>query len=165
MKINLPITDQEHLVDPANPIVSKTDAKGVTTYVNRAFLDISGFSEGELVGRSHNVVRHPDMPPEAFADLWDTIKTGRPWRGLVKNRCKNGDFYWVEAYVTPITEHGKITGYMSVRSAPRREEIQAAEALYQAIRSKQAVVPSTLKAMQRRVNVLRWAPSLAVGGV
>ncbi|WP_024302391.1 PAS domain-containing methyl-accepting chemotaxis protein [Pseudogulbenkiania sp. MAI-1] len=165
MKINLPITDREHLVDPANPIVSKTDAKGVITYVNRAFVDISGFSEAELVGRSHNVVRHPDMPAEAFADLWDTIKTGRPWRGLVKNRCKNGDFYWVEAYVTPITEHGKITGYMSVRSTPRREEIQAAEALYQAIRNKQAVIPSTLKALQRRVNVLRWAPLMAVAGV
>ncbi|EEG08390.1 methyl-accepting chemotaxis protein [Pseudogulbenkiania ferrooxidans] len=165
MKINLPVTDQEHLVDPFNPIVSKTDAKGSITYVNRAFVDISGFSEAELVGRNHNIVRHPDMPPEAFADLWETIKTGRPWRGLVKNRCKNGDFYWVEAYVTPITEHGKITGYMSVRSAPRREEIAAATALYQAVRNKQAVVPSTLKALRRCIDVLRWAPLLAGSGV
>jgi aerotaxis receptor len=118
MKINLPVTTNELMVDPVNPIVTKTDVKGSITYANRAFIEISGFTEAELLGKNHNIVRHPDMPPSAFADLWDTVKTGKPWRGIVKNRAKNGDFYWVEAYVTPITEHGRIVGYMSVRSRP-----------------------------------------------
>jgi aerotaxis receptor len=81
--------------------VTKTDLKGQITYANRAFIEISGFSEQELLGQPHNVVRHPDMPAEAFDDLWQTIKAGHPWRGLVKNRSKQGDYYWVDAYVTP----------------------------------------------------------------
>ena len=112
MKVNLPVTQHEVFLDPARPIVTKTDLKGQITYANRAFIDISGFHEDELLGFSHNIVRHPDMPPEAFADLWDTLKAGRPWRGLVKNRSKTGDFYWVEAYVSPITENGQTIGYM-----------------------------------------------------
>jgi aerotaxis receptor len=90
------------------------------------------------------------MPAEAFADLWDTVKQGKPWGGLVKNRCKNGDFYWVEAHVTPITEMGKIVGYVSVRSTPDRAEVSAAEALYQKVRDKQATLPSTLKQLSKR---------------
>ncbi|WP_293765521.1 PAS domain-containing methyl-accepting chemotaxis protein [uncultured Aquitalea sp.] len=164
MKINLPVTTTERMVDPVNPIVTKTDVKGAITYANRAFIDISGFEEAELLGKNHNIVRHPDMPPEAFADLWDTIKTGKPWRGLVKNRAKNGDFYWVEAYVTPISEHGRIVGYMSVRSAPERAEVQGAEALYAAIRDKRATVPSTLKSYASRSDVLKIAPWLAGAG-
>ncbi|TCP11604.1 methyl-accepting chemotaxis sensory transducer with Pas/Pac sensor [Crenobacter luteus] len=162
MKINLPVTDQERRVDPAHPIVTKTDAKGLITYANRAFIEISGFDEAELIGKNHNVVRHPDMPPEAFADLWETVKTGQPWRGLVKNRAKNGDFYWVEAYVTPITEHGRIVGYMSIRSCPNRAEVDAAEALYRAVRDKRATLPSTLAARRRRLDPLKWG-GLGVG--
>ena len=93
MKVNLPVTQNEVFLDPARPIVTKTDLKGQITYANRAFIDISGFTENELIGVSHNIVRHPDMPPEAFADLWTTLKAGRPWSGLVKNRNKAGDFY------------------------------------------------------------------------
>ncbi|WP_046157742.1 PAS domain-containing protein [Chromobacterium vaccinii] len=117
MKKNLPVDSIELFLLPHRPIVTKTDLKGQITYANRAFIDISGFSEEELIGQSHNVVRHPDMPEEAFADLWDTIKSGRPWKGLVKNRSKQGHFYWVEAYVTPICENGRPVGYMSVRRA------------------------------------------------
>ena len=121
MKINHPVTSNELFLDPQRPIVTKTDLKGAITYANRAFIEISGFDEHELLGVNHNiVVRHPDMPPEAFADLWETVKVGKPWRGLVKNRAKNGDFYWVEAYVTPITVQGVVQGYVSVRSAPSR---------------------------------------------
>jgi len=135
MKINTPVTNNEVFMQPGKPIVSKTDLKGAITYVNQTFVDISGFSRGELLGKNHNVVRHPDMPPEAFAYLWDTVKLDLPWHGFVKNRCKNGDFYWVEAYVTPLKENGRTIGYMSVRDIPKREDIKSAETLYQAVRA------------------------------
>ncbi len=93
MKTNLPITQTERFLEPGKPIVTKTDLKGRITYANESFINISGFTAEELIGASHNVVRHPDMPPSAFGDLWDTVKAGEPWRGLVKNRAKNGDFY------------------------------------------------------------------------
>jgi len=102
MRNNQPVTQHELFLHPQRPIVTKTDLKGVITYANRAFIDISGFSESELIGQPHNVVRHPDMPPEAFDDMWQTIQAGHPWRGLVKNRSKQGGFYWLDAYVTPI---------------------------------------------------------------
>ena len=102
MKINLPVTEQERHVTPGQELVTQTDLKGRITYVNPAFIQVSGFSEDELVGHNHNVVRHPDMPQEAFEDLWSTLKLGRPWCKMVKNRCKNGDFYWVKANVTPV---------------------------------------------------------------
>lgn len=164
MKINLPVTTTELSVDPVNPIVTKTDVKGSITYANRAFIEISGFSEAELLGKNHNMVRHPDMPPAAFADLWDTVKTGKPWRGIVKNRAKNGDFYWVEAYVTPITEHGRIVGYMSVRSRPSRQDVDGAAALYRQVMDKQATLPSTLQRYAKQRDVLKIAPVLALFG-
>lgn len=111
-------------------LVSKTDTKGIITYANDAFVDISGYSREELIGTSHNIVRHPDMPPQAFKWLWDTLKDERPWRGVVKNRCKNGDHYWVRATVAPIIEQGNTIGYVSVRRAPSREQVAEAEALY-----------------------------------
>ena len=102
MKINLPVTGVENDYRCDMHIVSTTDVKGITTSVNGDFKAIAGFPDDELLGKSHNVVRHPDMPPAAFADLWATIKQGKPWMGIVKNRCKNGDHYWVDAYVTPM---------------------------------------------------------------
>ncbi len=134
MKTNMPITHVERLVPKGATIVSKTDLKGITTYANEAFWKISGFSAEELIGKNHNVVRHPDMPVEAFADLWKTLKAGRPWRGIVKNRCKNGDFYWVDALVTPIVRNNQIAGYMSTRKAVARETIAAVEPIYRAIK-------------------------------
>ncbi|NNE63761.1 MAG: PAS domain-containing protein [Gammaproteobacteria bacterium] len=133
MKINHPVTEREVHMREGGVIVSKTDLKGAITYANQEFLDISGFSAIELMGKNHNIVRHPDMPPAAFEDLWDTVKRGEPWMGIVKNRCKNGDFYWVEANVTPIYENGKITEYMSVRKNPSSAQVKAAEALYKQI--------------------------------
>lgn len=138
MKTNLPVTQKEILLEPGQTIVSKTDLKGQITYVNRAFLDISGFSEHELIGQPHNIVRHPDMPPEAFADLWATLKDERPWTGLVKNRCKNGDHYWVLANATPIFQNDSVTGYISVRTAPPRELVAAVEGVYRQFREGQA---------------------------
>lgn len=116
---------------PSNAVlVSKTDTKGIITYANDAFVEISGFSREELIGKNHNLVRHPDMPPQAFEWMWDTLKAERPWRGTVKNLAKNGDHYWVRATVAPIIEHGRIIGYVSVRKPPTRAQIAEAEALY-----------------------------------
>ncbi|OGS98586.1 MAG: chemotaxis protein [Gallionellales bacterium RIFCSPLOWO2_12_FULL_59_22] len=123
-------------------IVSKTDTKGIITYANDAFVAISGYSREELIGKSHNIVRHPDMPPSAFKWLWDTLKAERPWRGVVKNRCKNGDHYWVRATVAPIVEGGQITGYVSVRKAPTREQIAGAEGLYKELNRSGAQIAS-----------------------
>ncbi len=136
MRSNLPVTDREVVLSDDVLIVSKTDLKGRITYVNRDFLEVSGFGERELIGEPHNIVRHPDMPPEAFEDLWRTLKEGRPWTGYVKNRCKNGDYYWVLANVTPIWEVGRITGYLSVRRKADADAIARAEDVYRRFREK-----------------------------
>lgn len=131
MKINLPVTQVEKDYDPGMQIISTTNSKGVITYVNEDFINVSGFSENEALNKSHNIVRHPDMPPAAFADLWRTLKDGKSWMGIVKNRCKNGDHYWVDAYVTPMFERGRIVGYQSVRVKPRHDDVARAEKLYE----------------------------------
>ncbi|MCK9635075.1 MAG: methyl-accepting chemotaxis protein [Methylobacter tundripaludum] len=158
MKINKHVTDVEHILTDADSIVSNTNLKGVITYVNDAFIRISGYSREELIGASHNIVRHPDMPPEAFADLWRSMKAGRPWTGIVKNRCKNGDYYWVLANVTPLYEGDQLVGYMSVRSKPAHEHIKTADAAYRLFREGKArnlkiqdgkvVRPSILKQLE-----------------
>jgi len=131
MRSNLPVSQQEYLLREGMTIVSRTDLKGRITYINADFIEASGYSESELIGQPHNLVRHPDMPEEAFQDMWDVLKDGRPWTGLVKNRCKNGDFYWVVANATPVKEGEAVVGYMSVRTRPSRDQVQAAAALYQ----------------------------------
>ncbi|SFN17953.1 PAS domain-containing methyl-accepting chemotaxis protein [Variovorax sp. OV329] len=130
MRVNLPITANEYELAPDAALVSRTDLKGRITYANPAFVEASGFTLEELVGKAHNIVRHPDMPAEAFSDLWESLGGGYPWTGLVKNRRKNGDFYWVLANVTPIRRHGRIDGYMSVRAKPARAAVEQAEAIY-----------------------------------
>jgi len=130
MRNNQPVTGVEVPLADDVIIVSKTNLKGEITYINQDFLDISGFTEAELLGQPHNIVRHPDMPEAAFADMWKSLKAGEPWVGLVKNRCKNGDHYWVEAHVTPLFEQGQVLGYLSVRRKPGREAVAAAEAAY-----------------------------------
>ncbi|HEY8157243.1 MAG TPA: methyl-accepting chemotaxis protein [Methylobacter sp.] len=138
MKINMPVTNVEHVLTEHDSVVSKTDLRGIITYINEDFLRISGFTRQELIGSSHNIVRHPDMPPEAFEDMWQSLKAGRPWTGLVKNRCKNGDFYWVLANATPIYENDRLIGYLSVRNKPSTEQIQAASAAYRLFREGKA---------------------------
>ncbi len=138
MKKNLPVTSTETIYRDSAVLISKTDTRGVITYANADFIEVSGYSANELIGKSHNIVRHPDMPPEAFADLWKQVQAGKLWHGFVKNRCKNGNYYWVEANVTPITEHGEITGYLSVRTRPSRAQINEADALYARMRDGKA---------------------------
>jgi PAS domain S-box-containing protein len=160
MRTNLPISQQEYPIPDGMTIVSRTDLKGRITYINADFIEASGFVEEELIGQPHNLVRHPDMPEEAFSDLWQTLKAGRPWTGLVKNRRKNGDHYWVVANATPVLEGGQVTGYMSVRTRPTREQVHAAEAAYKlfkagkagnlAIREGEAVVVGGLGALMRK---------------
>jgi len=135
MKQNLPVTEKEHQYSSDVHIVSTTDLKGIITSCNQDFIDISGYSADELIGQSHNIVRHPDMPGAAFSDLWATLKAGDSWMGIVKNRCKNGDFYWVDAFVTPITENGQVVSYQSVRVKPDVKSVESAEALYKRIKS------------------------------
>jgi aerotaxis receptor len=153
MKNNQPVTRNE-LPFPANTyLVSRTDLKGVITYVNDAFVEISGFSREELIGQSHNIVRHPEMPEAAFRDLWATVKSGVPWRGLVKNRCKNGDFYWVEAFVMPLKKNSQVTGYMSVRTPAPRDKRAAAEAAYAAAGQKGALPASGRRSLSLRLRL------------
>ncbi len=132
MRNNQPVTGREHPFPQGETVISYTDLKGQVTRANNVFIELSGFSKEELIGKPHNLVRHPDMPPEAFRDMWDTLKKGRPWSGLVKNRRKDGDHYWVRAYASPLADG---SGYVSVRVAPSRQEISAAESLYAEMRN------------------------------
>ncbi|RKP50215.1 PAS domain-containing methyl-accepting chemotaxis protein [Pararobbsia silviterrae] len=134
MRNNQPVTQQEYVLDNADMLVSATDLQGNIAYCNPAFVRASGYSKDELVGAPHNLIRHPDMPREAFADLWETIRAGRQWGALVKNRRKNGDYYWVRASVTPVIEQGRTVGYLSVRVKPSRQEVSGAQALYKQMR-------------------------------
>jgi PAS domain S-box-containing protein len=134
MRLNEPVTNREIEVPDAELLVSRTDTDGRITFANQTFIEISGYSSEELIGAPHNLIRHPHMPKEAFADLWAAIMAGRPWDGLIKNRTKNGDFYWVRANVTPVIENGSVTGYVSIRSKPNRQEVAGAEADYRMLR-------------------------------
>ena len=138
MRKNLPVTATERVIRDGESIVSKTDLQGNITYVNPYFIEVSGFGEDELLGAPQNIIRHPDMPVEAFADMWATLKAGLPWTGMVKNRCKNGDFYWISANVTPVREQGKAVGYMSVRTKASGAMIDAAEDAYRRVREGRA---------------------------
>ncbi len=131
MRNNLPINGNEYILKDGDKLVSTSDIKGRISYANRCFAETSGYSEAELLGQPHSIVRHPGMPSEAFADLWATIESGRPWAGLVKNRRKNGDFYWVAANVVPIVQGGRTIGYLSVRTKPTRTQVADADKLYE----------------------------------
>ncbi|WP_175022890.1 methyl-accepting chemotaxis protein [Burkholderia aenigmatica] len=134
MRNNQPVTQREFDFPDDATLMSTTDANSYIAYANAAFIQVSGFSPEEIEGQPHNVVRHPDMPKEAFADMWATLKGGEPWTALVKNRRKNGDHYWVRSNTVPVMRNGQPTGYMSVRTKASRDEIAAAEVLYKAFR-------------------------------
>ncbi|BBE50211.1 Methyl-accepting chemotaxis protein II [Ferriphaselus amnicola] len=138
MRTNLPVTNNEYVLAEDAMLVSGTDTKGVITFCERNFVEASGYLEKELIGQPHNLIRHPDMPIEAFADMWHQLKLGKTWTGVVKNRRKNGDFYWVLANVTPLQQNGQITGYMSVRSKPTHDQVSQAESAYRNFRNGQA---------------------------
>lgn len=131
MRKNLPITQRIHDFPDHETLLSATDTKGRITYANAAFVRVSGFEYRELLGKAHNIVRHPDVPPAAYQDLWDTLKQGRSWTAVIKNRRKDGDTYWVRANVAPVYHQGVLSGYVSVRTKPSALEIQSAEQTFQ----------------------------------
>lgn len=131
--MNTPLTSIEYQVPEGEVLVSKTDINGIITYCNSTFIEVSGYSREELIGSPHNLLRHPDMPKLAFTDLWKTIRANKPWRGLIKNRRKDGSFYWVESDITPLIENGQTAGYVSFRYKTTAEQISQAEAAYRAI--------------------------------
>jgi len=154
---------QRKLFSASEKLVSTTDPKSYIKYANPEFIAISGFTEAELMGAPHNVVRHPDMPKDAFKALWNTVQQGRPWMGMVKNRCKNGDYYWVDAYVTPVIEKGKVAGYQSVRSCPDEKHVANAEALYKKLRSGASVRMSSLLSWRQSLLVIQSISLIAAG--
>ncbi len=163
MKVNMPVTNKEILMKKGTLIVSRTDLKGVITDVNDEFVNISGFTRDELIGASHNIVRHPDMPPAAFEDLWMTLKALRPWQGIVKNRTKSGDYYWVEANAIPVFKKGKVYEYLSVRRVPSREKIEQAEQLYRLLNINKATIkPTGLVAMAKAVKEMDVWKKMAI---
>ncbi|WP_018151163.1 methyl-accepting chemotaxis protein [Leeia oryzae] len=135
MRKNLPVTNQETLLPEGEFIYSQTDLQGNIIELNDAFARISGYAREEMLGRPHNMVRHPDMPEQAFEDMWRDLKAGRPWRGLVKNRRKDGGYYWVVANASPVRHEGRVVGYQSVRTSPTRAEVAAAEEAYRRVRA------------------------------
>jgi aerotaxis receptor len=137
MRTNLPVTQHEYPFPSGRMVVSTTDLKGRITHCNEVFIELSGYTKEELLGQPHNLVRHPDVPEEAFRDLWDTLEQGMPWTGVVKNRRKNGDHYWVVANVTPVMEGDRPVAYLSVRTEPTREQIQTFEGLFALMRAEQ----------------------------
>ncbi|WP_049621951.1 methyl-accepting chemotaxis protein [Frateuria defendens] len=134
MRTNLPVTQQEYRYPSDWALVSRTDLRGTILYCNDTFVEASGYAREELLGQPHNLIRHPDMPREAFRDMWACIQAGRTWTALIKNRRRNGDHYWVRANVTPVVAEGKVTGFVSVRTCPTREEVAEAAQLYAALR-------------------------------
>lgn len=172
---------EEYVLTDTDLIVSKTDLKGIITYINDDFIRIGGFSRTELIGSPHNILRHPDMPAMAFDDMWKTLGSGNSWSGIVKNRTKSGGFYWVRSNAMPLFEEGKIVGYMSVRSKPATSEIRAAESLYRDLNSGKSKVkldagevvqPNLLTTIQRtfrdisvksKLNTLVVSSVLSIG--
>ena len=127
------VTQNEYPLDDDTTLMSTTDVHSYITHANDTFVQVSGYQLDELTGQPHNMVRHPDMPKAAFADMWYTLQQGEPWSGIVKNRRKNGDHYWVRANAVPMVRRGQVTGYMSIRTKATAEEIAAVEPLYRAL--------------------------------
>ena len=156
MKNNQPVTGREFEFPADVTLLSTTDTQSHVTYANAAFVAVSGFERDQILGQPHNLVRHPDMPTQAFADMWATLKAGQSWTALVKNRRQNGDHYWVRANATPVVRGGQVVGYMSVRTKPGREEVQATETLYRAFREGRAGARRFHRGLVVRTGLMAW---------
>lgn len=176
MRKNLPVTQQQKPVKPDQRLITTTDLKGVITYANDDFVDVSGFSRDELIGQAHNIIRHPDVPQQVFAHMWGYLTRGQSWMGIVKNRCKDGSYYWVDAFVTPMVDGGKLVGYESVRVMAQPAEIERALRLYARINAKhkavrtdwsgalRSLIPGMLAGLIGSSAVLLWGlPGLIPG--
>ncbi|MGF6741314.1 methyl-accepting chemotaxis protein [Paraburkholderia atlantica] len=160
MRNNQPITQREFEIPDNATLMSTTDAQSYISYANAAFIQASGFSRDEIQGQPHNLVRHPDIPEQAFADMWATLKGGEPWSALIKNRRKDGDHYWVRANAIPVVRNGQTSGYMSVRTKPSREETETAESLYRAFREHKAGKRCFHKGLIVRTGLMGWTSIL-----
>lgn len=134
-------TDQETLFPTGELIVSQTDTEGRITMCNEAFVTMSGFTRDELIGQPHSILRHPDMPRAAFADLWQTVSAGKRWTGYVKNLRKDGGYYWVYATVIPKVRNGQVVGHTSVRREPSRGKVNEAISLYESMNLSEGATP------------------------
>ncbi|WP_026374917.1 methyl-accepting chemotaxis protein [Aestuariibacter salexigens] len=161
---NQHIVDKEVTFSDNEELVSVTDTRGVISYANAEFCKVAGYEESELVGKNHNIVRHPDMPKAAFADMWEKLKSGKAWRGAVKNRCKDGKYYWVDAFVTPVFEGGKLTGYQSVRTTLSRDVRSRAERLYEQINAGSSIDEPFWKQFKMRAALFALLSVLAIVG-
>ena len=160
MRNNQPVTQREYMLENDMTLMSTTDTHSHLMYANAAFIEVSGFDKSELMGQPHNLVRHPDMPPQAFADMWQTLKAGKSWTALVKNRRKNGDHYWVRANATLVKRQGVTVGYMSVRTKPSSDEVIAAEKLYADFRNGKASGLAFHQGLIVRTGALVWMSAL-----
>ncbi|HEY4082525.1 MAG TPA: methyl-accepting chemotaxis protein [Burkholderiaceae bacterium] len=160
MRANLPVTQREYDFPADATLMSTTDTQSHIAYANAAFIAVSGFERDEVLGQPHNMVRHPDMPPQAFADMWATLKAGESWTALVKNRRKDGDHYWVRANAAPVVRGGKVMGYMSVRTKPSRAEIAATEKLYADFRENRAGSQAFHQGLIVRTGIMSWTSIL-----
>lgn len=165
MRNNQPVTQREISLAPSQKLISATDVQGMITYCNDAFVDISGFERSDLIGAPQNIVRHPDVPPAVFAHMWSALKQGLPWMGIVKNRSKSGDHYWVNAYVTPIFEGRKVVGFESVRVKPTADEIRRAQALYRRISQGKSAVPPQDTWLPTLLNCVPFMATAVAGSV
>lgn len=157
------VTETEQTYPDHVRLISTTDTRGIITYANPEFCKIAGFSLDELIGKQHSIVRHPDMPAAAFQDMWEHLNTDTPWMGMVKNRCKNGDYYWVQAYVMPTYDsHNVKTGYQSVRTRPSKEQIDRAEAVYKQLRNKPA---QPVKASSLASKITTYFVAMGIGSI
>ncbi|TDO98270.1 methyl-accepting chemotaxis protein [Marinomonas balearica] len=155
----MPVTNRENDFSNDMVLVSSTDVKGRITFVNDAFCKVAGYEREELMGAPHNVIRHPDVPPAVFADMWANLKQGNSWMGLVKNRCHNGDHYWVSAHVSPLLDNGKVIGYESVRRKATADEKKHAQTVYDRVNSGKSVAPLMTKLNSTLVQQL-WISAL-----
>ena len=165
MRQNLPVTQKEYVIADDATLMSVTDTESHIQYCNASFIEVSGYTREELLAQPHNIVRHPDMPRDVFEDMWKTLSGGETWTGLVKNRRKNGDHYWVRANVTPVKRHGQVVGYASVRTKPERDEVTQTEALYQRCLRNQIRGWRVHKGIVTRRGLLRWVSLFQVAPI
>ncbi|TMO96182.1 chemotaxis protein [Pseudoalteromonas sp. S3260] len=168
MRRNQSLIDEEVNFEEHQELVSTTDLRGVITYANHEFCSIAGYEMDELINKNHNIVRHPDMPKAAFKEMWDTLKQGHSWRGAVKNLCKDGRYYWVDAFVTPIFEHGQLIGYQSVRIKLEQRAKRRAQKLYAKINANKSLFSLRERTSLRQglsiAGILIWLASVAMWG-
>jgi aerotaxis receptor len=160
MRTNQPVTQREYQFPATATLLSTTDTASHITYANAAFIRTSGFSADALIGQPHNIVRHPDMPQEAFADMWRSLKQGQSWTALVKNRRSDGDHYWVRANAAPMRRDGQLTGYLSARTKPTRAEIEATEPIYARFKAGRASGLAFRNGLIVRTGALKWMSAL-----